>query len=161
MWRKTAVGWPHDSARRRVELAPAGRRRRASRPHGPGASLRDGVATLLVNRRFSPDSGIARLSDAILRGDGQEALASLQDDTLLDVDLVPLADDELPGAEQLGGVRADAQHASSAIQAAAASGDAAAARAAMHFHRLMCAHRRGLRTGAASSRAGWRTSSRW
>jgi hypothetical protein len=37
---------------------------------GDGARLRDGVATLLVNRRFTPESGIARLSRAVQAGDG-------------------------------------------------------------------------------------------
>ena len=46
-------------------------------PDTPGARARDDVATLLVNRRFLADSGIARLSAAILVGDGAEALRAL------------------------------------------------------------------------------------
>ncbi len=114
-------------------------------PDGPGAALRDGIATLLVNHRFPADGGIARLSAAILAGDGEQALAVLLDDALPDVHLVPLADDELPGADQLAAVRADVERAGSVMHEAAASGQAAASLAALESHRLLCAHRRGLR----------------
>ncbi len=114
-------------------------------PDEGGARARDGVATLLVNRRFPPDSGIARLYTAILAGDGPEALAVLQHASLPDVELVPLADDELPGEGQLAAARADVERAGRAMHAAAASGQAADALASLEGHRLLCAHRRGLR----------------
>jgi exodeoxyribonuclease V alpha subunit len=113
-----------------------------------GARLRDGVATLLVNRRFTPESGIARLSRAVQAGDGSAALAVLQDPGVTDVELVPLDDDAVPGEAQLAAVRADVQSAGRAMHEAAAAGDAARSLAAMEGHRLLCAHRRGLR-GAA------------
>jgi exodeoxyribonuclease V alpha subunit len=115
---------------------------------GDGARLRDGVATLVVNRRFTPESGIARLSRAVQAGDGAAALAVLQDPDVTDVELVPLDDDAVPGEAQLAAVRADVLHAGRAMYQAAAGGDAAAALAAMEGHRLLCGHRRGLR-GAA------------
>jgi exodeoxyribonuclease V alpha subunit len=106
------------------------------------------VATLVVNRRFTPDSGIARLSRAVQVGDGPAALAVLQDPDVTDVGLVPLDDDAVPGVAQLAAVRADVQRSGRAMYDAAAAGDAAGALAAMEGHRLLCAHRRGLR-GAA------------
>ncbi len=115
---------------------------------GAGARLRDGVAALLVNRRFAPESGIARLSRAVQAMDGPAALAVLEDPSVTDVELVPLADDAVSGEAQLAAVRADVQQVGLAMYEAAAAGSAADALAAMEGHRLLCAHRRGLR-GAA------------
>ena len=115
---------------------------------GAGARLRDGVAELVVNRRFLPESGIARLSRAVQDGDGAAALAVLQDPSVTDVELVPLPDDAVPGEAHLAAVRADVQRAGRAMYDAAAAGDAVEALKAMDRHRLLCAHRRGLR-GAA------------
>jgi exodeoxyribonuclease V alpha subunit len=107
------------------------------------------VATLLVNRRFTPESGIARLSRAVQAGDGPAALAVLQDPDVTDVELVPLDDDAVPGEAQLAAVRADVQaRRPGDARGPAAAGDAKEALAAMDGHRLLCAHRRGLR-GAA------------
>ena len=58
---------------------------------------------------------------------------------------MPLHDDELPGQHQLSAVRADVERAGGLMYAAAVSGDAAAALAALEGHRLLCAYRRGLR----------------
>jgi exodeoxyribonuclease V alpha subunit len=111
----------------------------------PGARLRDGLAELVVNRRFPLESGIARLSTAVKAGDGAAALAVLQDPTVTDVELMPLDDDAVPGTGHLAAVRADVQQAGLAMYEAAANGQAAQALAAMEAHRLLCAHRRGLR----------------
>ena len=115
---------------------------------GAGARLRDGVATLLVNRRFPPESGIARLSRAVQDGNGAAALAVLHDPSAADVELVPLADDAVPGEAQLAAVKADVQRAGRAVFEAAVAGNARQALEALDGHRLLCAHRRGLR-GAA------------
>lgn len=114
-------------------------------PDGPGARVRDGVATLLVNHRFPPDSGIARLAEAVKSGDGAAALEVLADPTVSDVELVLLPDDAYPSEAELTTVRSEVQQAAAAARAAARSGDAAAALVAMDTHRLLCAHRRGPR----------------
>ena len=110
-----------------------------------GARVRDGVATLLVNHRFPPDSGIARLAAAVKDGDGAAALEVLQDPTVTDVELLPLGDNAFPADAQIDPVRSEVQRAGAALHAAAAAGDAAAALAALDAHRLLCAHRRGPR----------------
>jgi len=110
-----------------------------------GARVRDGVATLLVNHRFPPESGIARLATAVKDGDGAAALEVLQDPTVTDVELLPLEDSAFPSDAQIDPVRNEVQHAGAALHAAAAAGDAAAALAALDAHRLLCAHRRGPR----------------
>ncbi len=111
----------------------------------PGARIRDGVATLTVNHRFSPDSGIARLAAAVKNGDGPAALDVLQDPAVHDVELLPLADNAFPTDAATDQVRREVQRAGAALHAAAAAGDAAAALAALDTHRLLCAYRRGPR----------------
>lgn len=111
----------------------------------PGARVRDGVATLVVNHRFPPESGIARLAAAVKNGDGPAALDVLQDPTVNDVELLPLADNAFPTDAVTDQVRSEVQRTGAALHAAAAAGDAAAALAALDAHRLLCAHRRGPR----------------
>jgi len=111
----------------------------------PGARVRDGVATLLVNHRFPAESGIARLAAAVKNGDGSAALEVLQDLNVTDVELLPLADNTFPAEAQIAAVRSEVQRAGAALHAAAAAGDARAALAALDAHRLLCAHRRGPR----------------
>jgi exodeoxyribonuclease V alpha subunit len=132
-----------DRAATLAELLPSASG--ATAADSAGARLRDGVAALVVNHRFPLDSGIARLARAVQAGDSAAALAVLQDPTVTDVELVPLDDDAVPGQAQLSAVRADVQHAGSVMHQAAASGEAARAVQAMDGHRLLCAHRRGLR----------------
>jgi len=111
----------------------------------PGARVRDGVATLLVNHRFPPESGVARLAAAVKAGDGAAALEVLQDPTITDVELLRLDDNAFPADAQIDPVRSEVRRASVILHAAAAAGDAAAALAALDAHRLLCAHRRGPR----------------
>ena len=112
------------------------------------ASSRVTVAGLTTNRRFSAESGIARLAAAVQDGRGEDALAVLESADAPEVELVTVADDSpLSGlsVEQLRGVRADVVASGTALHAAAAAGDAPAALAALDAHRLLCAHRRGPR----------------
>jgi len=111
----------------------------------PGARVRDGVATLVVNHRFPTESGIARLAGAVKNGDGAAALDVLQDPAVTDVELLPLADNAFPTDAVTDQVRTEVQRTGAALHAAAAAGDAAAALAALDAHRLLCAHRRGPR----------------
>jgi len=111
----------------------------------PGARVRDGVATLMVNHRFPAESGIALLAAVVKNGDGSAALEVLQDLNVTDVELLPLADNTFPAEAQIAAVRSEVQRAGAALHAAAAAGDARAALAALDAHRLLCAHRRGPR----------------
>jgi exodeoxyribonuclease V alpha subunit len=113
-------------------------------PDSPDALVRDGVSVLTTNRRFPAESGIARLATAVQDGRGQDALDVLRSGSP-DVELVEVDDDAYLSAEQLAGVRAEVQECGAALHAAAARGDAAEALDALERHRLLCAHRRGLR----------------
>lgn len=109
----------------------------------PGARVADGVAMLLKNRRFSLDSSLGKLAAAVRDGNTHEALAVLAhpDENL---ELVEVSEGAF--AEQaVAAVRRDVEQASSALQAAALDGDAEAALRALDSHRILCAHRRGLR----------------
>jgi exodeoxyribonuclease V alpha subunit len=110
----------------------------------PGQLVRDGVATLVTNWRFPPDSGIALLATAIQTGRGQDGLDVLRSGRP-DVELVEVDDDAYLSAEQLAGVRAEVAACGAALHEAAGRGDAVAALRALDNHRLLCAHRRGLR----------------
>jgi exodeoxyribonuclease V alpha subunit len=116
-------------------------------PVSPAALVRDGVAILSTNRRFPPESGIARLATAIQKGRGQDALDVLRS-AGPDVEFVEVDDDAHLSPEQLAGVRAEVQECGVALLEAAERGDDAAAGDALQAlerHRLLCAHRRGLR----------------
>ncbi|MGZ4615430.1 MAG: exodeoxyribonuclease V subunit alpha [Actinomycetes bacterium] len=114
-------------------------------PASPAASVRDGVAALLTNRRFPATSGIALLAGAVQDGRGEDALAVLRSHDTAEVELVDVADDAQLSPAQLDGVRADVVIGGAALLAAAERGDGAAALEALDRHRLLCAHRRGPR----------------
>ncbi len=113
-------------------------------PETPGARVRDGVATLLVNRRFPEQSGIARLASAVQDGRGEDALAVLRME-LPDVELIEVGDEAFVETSHLAAVRADVERAAAAMHGAALHADPRAALAALERHRLLCAHRRGAR----------------
>ncbi|WP_280365867.1 exodeoxyribonuclease V subunit alpha [Nocardia wallacei] len=94
--------------------------------------LRGGIVRLTRGRRFG--GRIAALAVAVRAGDAETALALLAD-----------GGDELSlqPPDDTGGVRADVVRAARESTAAAESGDAAGALAAMESHRLLCAHRQG------------------
>jgi exodeoxyribonuclease V alpha subunit len=110
----------------------------------PDALVRDGVCALSTNWRFAADSGIARLAAATQGGLGAEALAVLRSGSP-DVEFVEVDDDASLSAAELGGVLADVQATGAAMREAAADGDAETALKMLERHRLLCAHRRGLR----------------
>jgi exodeoxyribonuclease V alpha subunit len=116
-------------------------------PAARDAFVRDGVSALSTNWRFPPGSGIAKLATAIRKGHGDEALAVLRSGSP-DVEFVEVDDDAYPSAAQLAGVRAEVQHCGAAMRQAAARGDEHCAVEALKMlerHRVLCAHRRGLR----------------
>jgi len=106
--------------------------------------VRDGVSALRTNWRFPADSGIARLAAAIQAGRGQDALEVLRSQSP-EVDFVEVDDDAYLTAQDVAGVKAEVQECGAALHEAAADGDAVAALEALERHRLLCAHRRGLR----------------
>ena len=110
----------------------------------PDSLVRDGVSALTTNRRFPADSGIARLAAAVQEGRGADALAVLRSGSP-EVELVEVDDAAYLSADQLAGVRAEVQECGAALHAAAERGDTVAALDVLERHRLLCAHRRGLR----------------
>lgn len=116
----------------------------AEQPTVQGALVRDGVAALTTNWRFAPGSGIAMLAAAVQQGRGDDALAVLRSGSP-DVDFVEVDEDAYPSAAQLAGVRVEVRQCGAALREAAAGGEAEAALEMLERHRLLCAHRRGLR----------------
>jgi exodeoxyribonuclease V alpha subunit len=114
-------------------------------PVSAAALVRDGVATLVTNRRFAATSGIALLAAAVQEGRGDDALDVLRSDAAPQVELIEVDDDAQLSAEDLDGVRADVVASGTALHAAADRGDTVAGLAALDAHRLLCAHRRGPR----------------
>jgi exodeoxyribonuclease V alpha subunit len=113
-------------------------------PTSQGALVRDGVSALSTNWRFPADSGIALLATAVQDGRGQDALDVLRSPSP-EIEFVEVDDDAYLSAEQLTGVRAEVQDCGAALHEAAAKGHAVGALQALERHRLLCAHRRGLR----------------
>jgi exodeoxyribonuclease V alpha subunit len=101
------------------------------------ARLTDRVVVLERVHRFG--GAIAALADAIRRGDGDAAIAALQDGGEHVVWLPVDAAQE----DDLAPVREAATATGRAVIAAARGGDAAAALDALGAFRLLCAHRRG------------------
>jgi exodeoxyribonuclease V alpha subunit len=113
-------------------------------PISQDALVRDGVCALSTNWRFPGDSGIALLAAAIQAGRGEDTLAVLRSGSP-EVEFVEVNDDAFLTAVDVAGVRAEVQVCGGALHQAAAQGDAVAALEALDRHRLLCAHRRGLR----------------
>jgi exodeoxyribonuclease V alpha subunit len=103
-------------------------------------ALDDSTVVLRTGHRFA--GGIAELADAVRSGDAAGALGALASGR----DGIRWIDADVAGAEaspELAPVRELAVDAGRAVTAAAASGDGAAALAALGSFRLLCAHRRG------------------
>jgi len=120
------------------------------RPESPASLVGDGVAALSTNRRFPADSGIALLAVAVQEGRGADALDVLRSGSAdasggSDIEFVEVDDDAHLSTAQLAGVRAEVMECGAALHEAADRGDAVAALEALERHRLLCAHRRGLR----------------
>jgi exodeoxyribonuclease V alpha subunit len=114
-----------------------GRDVRAADPP-PGAAVGDGIVVLERVHRYG--GGIARVAEAVRRGDGDAVLEAL--------DAAPDEVTWIPGdvAEAEGGpaaVREGAVAAARAVTAAARAGDAPEAIEALGGFRVLCAHRRG------------------
>jgi exodeoxyribonuclease V alpha subunit len=111
----------------------------AADPPG-GVTIGDGIVVLEHVHRFG--GGIARLAEAVRRGDADAAMAVLGaglDDVLwLQIDV-----GEAEAEDALGPVRDAAVSAARAVLEAARAGDAPRALAAVGGFRLLCAHRRG------------------
>ncbi|GAB09206.1 exodeoxyribonuclease V alpha chain [Gordonia araii NBRC 100433] len=95
--------------------------------------LGGGVLTLRWGYRYG--SAIARVADAVNRGDADAALALIEADGGHHIDLV--------GPDEVDDVRADTVAWLSALDAAGSSGDARAAVTALESYRVLCAHRDG------------------
>jgi len=110
----------------------------------PAARVRDGIATLTVNHRFSADSAIGGLADAVRAGDVERALELLRSGGE-GVHLLEVGDDEPLTADLLVPVEDEVRTWGAALRRTALAGDPAAALEALDTHRLLCAHRRGPR----------------
>jgi exodeoxyribonuclease V alpha subunit len=128
-----AADGPLIDARFRAELARATGHPVAAADPPPGAAIADGIVVLDEVHRFGP--GIARLAEAIRRGDSDEAVAVLAE--------APEGVTWLTGEQAEAAVRAGALGAGRLVAGAARAGDARAALAALGAFRLLCAHRRG------------------
>jgi exodeoxyribonuclease V alpha subunit len=104
-----------------------------------GSVVGDGIVVLNRVHRFH--GGIAKLAEAIRRGDGDEVMQVLSagHDDVVWID----ADPAEATAAQLEPVRAAAVKAGAAVIHAAQAGDAVGALQALGSFRLLCAHRRG------------------
>jgi len=80
----------------------------------------------------------------VQEGRGADALDVLRSGSP-EVELVEVDDAAYLSADQLAGVRAEVQECGAALHAAAERGDTVAALDVLERHRLLCAHRRGLR----------------
>ncbi|RKS77453.1 DNA helicase/exodeoxyribonuclease V alpha subunit [Motilibacter peucedani] len=113
-------------------------------PDTPHARLRDGIALLATNRRFSSGGAIAELAEAVQRGDAEKALGVLRSRDR-DVVFEEVGDDSPLTEDHLRGLRSDVVTAGLALERAAAEGRAADALDALERHRVLCAHRTGPR----------------
>ena len=105
-----------------------------------GVSIGDGIVVLDRPHRFGV--GIAKLAEAIRRGD-DEAVLELLSAPPEDVDWVPVDAAEADTGDALAPVRAGALATAETVVQAAREGRAAAAIAALRTFRILCAHRRG------------------
>jgi exodeoxyribonuclease V alpha subunit len=135
-------------------LAQATGRRVVAEDPPEGATIADGIVVLDRVHRFG--GGIARLAEAIRRGDADavmELLSGAPDDvTWIDVDVAGTA-----AQDALAPVRERAVAAARAVTDAARAGAAEEAIAALASFRLLCAHRRGPEGVATWTEriAGW------
>jgi len=101
-----------------------------------GAAVGDGIVVLDRVHRFG--GGIARVAEAIRRGDADAVLEALGEVTWIPVDVAD------PGAiEALAVVRASVLETARTVMGAARSGAASEALDALGSFRVLCAHRRG------------------
>jgi exodeoxyribonuclease V alpha subunit len=124
----------------RARLAAAVGHEVAATDPPDGAALADGIVVLDRVHRYG--GAIARVAEAIRRGDGDAAIEALTA-APEQARWIP-ADAADPGADAaVATVRAELVGAARAVVAAAHAGDAAASLRALGAFRLLCAHRRG------------------
>jgi exodeoxyribonuclease V alpha subunit len=134
-----AEGLRMDASAREMLGRAAGRDVSAADPP-TGVAIGDGIVVLERVHRFG--GGIARLAEAVRRGEAEAALGILEEG-LDDVVWLPL-DPEEPSAERaLDFLRTAAVSAGRAVIKAARAGAAGDALAAVRQFRFLCAHRRG------------------
>lgn len=112
-------------------------------PPPAGTSLGDGIVTLSTNHRFR--GALARLADAVRRGDADDAVEVLQSGQP-DVSWLPFDFADHPLAADWSDarpIRDAAVDAGGGLLAAALAGDAPAAVDALGRFRILCAHRHG------------------
>ena len=110
---------------------------------GSDGGFGDGIIVLERVHRYG--EGIARIAEAVRRGDAGGTIAALRAARPAKVVWLPVdvAGEDLDVDSALGVVRAGAVASGRAVLNAAADGDARSALAALWSFRLLCAHRRG------------------
>ena len=102
----------------------------------PAPAIADCIVQLTRSYRYTPESGIRQLADAINEADAARALALLSDPSLPDIQLVDTSgDDALPEALLTSAI--------SALRPFFAAADARDKLRALDRFRVLCAHRRG------------------
>jgi exodeoxyribonuclease V alpha subunit len=124
----------------RMLLAEATGHDVAAQQPSRAATIGDGIVVLDRVHRFG--AGIARLAEAIRRGDGDTVLEVLAD-APVGVTWIPVDIAEPSAQEALAPVRDRATAAARTVTEAARAGDAKEAIDALGSFRLLCAHRRG------------------
>ena len=124
----------------RMLLAEATGHDVAAQQPSRGATIGDGIVVLDRVHRFG--AGIARLAEAIRRGDADTVLEVLAD-APDGVTWIPVDIAERSAQEALAPVRDRATAAARTVTEAARAGDAKEAIEALGSFRLLCAHRRG------------------
>ena len=137
----TAGGLRMSPAARRRLATVAGQEVAAAEPP-PGAAVADGIVVLDRVHRFG--GAIARVAEAIRRGDADAVLEALAGVTWIPVDAA-----EPEAGDALGPVREGAVATARAVIEAARAGAAEPAIEALGGFRVLCAHRRGVHGVAA------------
>jgi exodeoxyribonuclease V alpha subunit len=116
---------------------------------GSDGGFGDGIVVLERVHRYG--EGIARVAEAVRRGDADGTIAALRAARPAEVVWLPVdvADEGVEIDSALGVVRASAVASGRAVLDAAGDGDARSALAALSSFRLLCAHRRGSHGVAA------------
>jgi len=115
------------------------------RPDTHGAALRESVRMLRTVHRFAAGGPIAELARLVRTGEADGALALLRSGNAEEIEFHEVPDDARVTGDALAAIEdAVTRHERAAI-AAARAGDVDTALTALEQHRLLCAHRGGLR----------------
>ena len=124
----------------RASLTQATEHEVAAADPPPGTAVADGIVVLQRVHRFG--GAIARLAEAIRRGDGEWVLEVLAEDSE-EVAWIPVDVTDPASQQALSPVRERALAAARAVSEAARAGAAREALAALGAFRVLCAHRAG------------------